>query len=113
MTIAKWIGAFSLMALPALSPAWTASAWADDLAPIALNSLTKPPANITSAKVMNPKGQVIGDVCGVVTDASGKVIAVKVAAGNSTTTIPAIAASYDAQRNIVVADATPVLAINQ
>ena len=96
---------FLLIAAFALAP--LAPALADDIAPMALNSLPATPANLASAKVENPKGQMIGEVSGLVTDAAGHLSAVKVAEANGTTTIPAAAASYDAQRNIVVADAVP------
>lgn len=77
---------------------------AEDLAPVALNSLTSTPARITAAPVMDLNGAVIGKVRSVATDQDGRPSAISYVAGNKLAVIAAPAVSYDAQKNIVVAD---------
>jgi len=77
---------------------------AEDLAPMALNSLPAPPPKITSAPVENLHGQVIGRVEKVVTDPSGKPVSVSVITPEGTKVIGAAAASYDEARNLVFTD---------
>lgn len=81
---------------------------AEDIAPMALNSLSAPPRQIAAAQVMDQRGQVIGAVAGVAVDASGKpsAISIRPANGKGVTVVSAAAASYDGTRNIVVT-ATP------
>jgi len=81
---------------------------AEDLAPIALNSLPAPPRNIQAAQVLDERGQLIGGVERVAVDASGKPSALSIRpahskAPNDVMVVSAAAASYDAPRNIVVA----------
>lgn len=71
---------------------------------MALNSFTTPPYRLASAEVETPKGQVIGHVEQVITDAQGKLSALAVASAQGTVTVAANAASYDPSRNLVVAD---------
>jgi len=77
---------------------------AEDLAPIALNSLPAPPPKITSAQVENLHSQVIGRVEKVVTDPSGKPASISVITPEGTKVIGAAAASYDEARNLVFTD---------
>lgn len=77
---------------------------AEDLAPVALNSLPASPRNIASAKVENLHGQVIGHVVQVATDQSGKPAAISVAASDGIKVVAAQAASYDEGRNTVFTD---------
>ena len=42
------------------------------LAPMALNSLSRPPANLTAATVMDQGGRIVGTFQRVVTDQNGK-----------------------------------------
>jgi len=93
------IAASFLIAIALGSPAA-----AEDLAPVALNSLTAAPAKITAAPVLDQNGTVIGKVKAVATDQDGKPSAMSYVAGKNLMVIAAPAVSYDAQRNIVVAD---------
>lgn len=77
---------------------------AEDFAPVALNSLTTTPARITAAPVLDQNGTVIGKVKAVATDQDGKPAALSYVAGNHLLVIAAPAVSYDAQKNLVVAD---------
>ena len=43
----------------------------EDMAPVALNSLPKPPANVAALQVMDQKGQVIGQAMQMQTDQDG------------------------------------------
>jgi hypothetical protein len=79
-------------------------ALAEDMAPVALNSLTVTPAKLTSAQVLDQNGAVIGKVRAVVTDQDGRPSALSYVAGNRLLVIAAPAVSYDAEKNIVVAD---------
>lgn len=77
---------------------------AEDLAPMALNSLPAPPPKITTAQVENLHGQVIGRVEKIVTDASGKPAAISVTSPDGIRVVAAGAASYDEARNLVFTD---------
>lgn len=81
-----------------------ATASAQDLAPMALNSLPAPPPKITSAQVENLHGQVIGRVQNVATDQTGKPSAVSVMTADGLKVVAAQAASYDESRNLVFTD---------
>ena len=84
---------------------------AQDLAPMALNSLPAPPPGITTAQVENLHGQVIGKVEKIVMDPSGKLAAIAVTSSEGTKVVAAAAASYDESRNLVFTDLpTPQLA---
>jgi len=84
---------------------------AEDLAPMALNSLPAPPPKITTAQVENLHGQVIGRVEKIVTDPSGKPAAISITSSEGTKVVAASAASYDEVRNLVFTDLpTPQLA---
>jgi len=96
-----------------------APAAAEELAPSALNSLSAPPAKLTSAAVLDQTGAVIGKVRGVASDQNGRLAAISyvASADNQVRVIAAPAASYDAQKNQVVADVSQarlgdVLALN-
>ncbi len=80
-------------------------ALADDLAPVALNSLSAAPAKIAAAPVLDQNGTVIGRVRAIVTDQDGKPAAMSYVAGDRRlAVIAAQAVSYDAQKNRVIAD---------
>lgn len=87
-----------------LAVAFGTPAFAEDFAPVALNSLTATPLGIISAPVMNQTGKVIGQVKGVATDQDGRPSAISYVVGSNLVVIAAPAVSYDAQKNIVVAD---------
>lgn len=87
-----------------------AMASAEDLAPVALNSLSRAPANIASLQVMDQKGQVIGQAMQVQTDQDGHPAALSFWANNGTTVvIGAAAASYDG-KSLVTSDDQPQIA---
>lgn len=71
---------------------------------MALNSFTSVPARIVSAEVETPKGEMVGHVERVITDAAGKPSAIAVNSPQGTVTVAANLASYDPSRNLVVAD---------
>jgi hypothetical protein len=77
---------------------------AEDFAPVALNSFTAAPAKIVTAPVRDLNGNVIGKVRGVATDQDGRPSAISYLNGQQLLVIAAPAVSYDAQKNIVVAD---------
>lgn len=83
------------------------------LAPTALNSLTRVPANIAAATVMDQEGRAIGKVQRVVADQDGKPAAISyVTAQGKLVIVAAPAVSYDGQRNILVtADSPQLLAL--
>lgn len=87
-----------------LTLALATSAAAEGFAPVALNSLTVVPAKIATAPVMDQNGAVIGKVRAVATDQDGRLSAISYVSGNRLLVIGAPAVSYDAQKNIVVAD---------
>jgi hypothetical protein len=80
---------------------------------MALNSFTAPPSRIVSAPVETPKGELVGHVERVITDAEGKPSALAVNSPQGTVTVAANAASYDASRNLVVADIPAQQAANR
>ena len=88
--------AFSLLMVPL-------QAMADDLAPMALNSVAAVPPKITGAKVVDPKGVAVGSLVRVTTDAKGKPVQADIAlTGGHTITVVASALGYDQNANIVV-----------
>lgn len=83
---------------------------ADELAPVALNSLSAPPTNIASLKVMDQKGQVIGQALQIQTDQDGHPAALSFRANNgSTVVIGAAATSYDG-KSLVTSNDQPQIA---
>ena len=100
--------AISLVAFLALGTV----AHGEDFAPMALNSLTRAPANIAAAAVMDQNGRVVGKVQRLVSDQDGKPSAISyVTPGGKLVIVAAPAVSYDGQRNILVtADSPQILA---
>lgn len=87
-----------------------AGASAEELAPVALNSLAKPPANLASLQVMDQKGEVIGQALQMQTDQDGHPAALSFRANNgSTVVIGAAATSYDG-KSLVTSDDQPQIA---
>jgi hypothetical protein len=80
-----------------------------DLAPMALQSYTTPPANIVSAKVFDQRGNMVGSVKGIATDAAGKPAAISIqpANGEPLRVVAAGDASYDKAHNVVVTAVEP------
>lgn len=95
-----------LFTIPALASA-------EELAPIALNSLSSAPPNVASLKVVDQKGQVIGQALQIQTDQNGKPTALAFRAGNgSTVLISAAATGYDGQELIASDDQPQIAALS-
>jgi len=95
-----------LLALPA-------AAAGDELAPIALNSLSSPPSNVSSLRVMDQTGQVIGQALRIQTDQKGRPAALVFRANDgSTVVIPAAAASFDGSRLVASNDQPQIAALS-
>jgi hypothetical protein len=79
---------------------------AQDLAPVALNSLSATPAAIASAQIFDERGKAIGRFQKMVEDQDGKPAAISFVADTTgrLVIVPASAVSYDEQKNILVAD---------
>jgi len=79
-------------------------AWPDQLAPVALNSLSVLPVKAASAKVFDQNGHLLGQVERIQADEYGKpsALAFRAAKSGKKVVISAAAASYDG--NVVVAD---------
>jgi hypothetical protein len=90
-------------------------ACAQDLAPVALNSLTAMPANITAARVLDQNGRVLGQVLRVQTDRNGKpsAIAFRAADGRGTVVLAAAAVSYDGHVLIAGNDQPQIAALTR
>jgi hypothetical protein len=88
---------------------------AQELAPVALNSLTAAPGNIASAKVMDQNGRVLGQVLRVQTDQDGKpsAIAFRASDGRGTIVLAAAAVSYDGSVLIAGNDQPQIAAMTQ
>lgn len=79
-------------------------AGAQDIAPIALNSLSATPQGIDGAHVWDQHGNYIGEVQQVATDQDGKPSAISIMSkGGRLMVVSASAASYDEPKNIVAA----------
>ena len=80
-----------------------ALAFAEDMAPVALNSLSSTPAAAASAKVLDQNGHMLGQATGIQTDQYGKpsALAFRASSGN-TIVIGAAAVSFDG--SVLVAD---------
>jgi hypothetical protein len=89
-----------------------AAAGADELAPVALNSLSSPPANIASLKVMDQNGHMIGQALGIQTDQKGHPAALTFRANDgSTVVIPAKAAGFDGHTLVASNDQPQIAAL--
>jgi hypothetical protein len=73
-----------------------ALACAEEMAPVALNSLSAVPGNVASAKVMDQNGHLLGQAERIQTDQDGKPSALAFRATNgNTVVISAAAVSFD------------------
>ncbi len=76
----------------------------ENLAPMALNSLSRVPAKIIAAKVMDPEGKPIGSVLRIETDPRGKPLKVEIRLTDGRILmVDASALGYDDSANILVA----------
>ena len=82
---------------------FSAPAWPEQMAPMALNSLSAPPVKAASAKVFDQNGHLLGQVERIQADEYGKPSALSFRAtkNGKIVVISAAAASYDG--NVVVA----------
>lgn len=86
---------------------------ADALAPVALNSLSKAPAHIASLKVMDQKGQVIGQALQIEADQDGHPAALSFRANNGNlVVIGAAATSYDGKVLVTSNDQPQIAALS-
>ena len=101
MKLAVALVSLSVLATPVLAEPVT-------LAPMAHNSLSRAPAQIASAPVMNQRGEVIGRVQRVVNDQDGRPAALSyLGRDGQLAVIAATAVGYDGQRNLVVTEDAP------
>ena len=90
-----------------------AIASAEDLAPVALNSLSSPLSNVASLKVMDQKGQVLGQALRILADQDGHPAALAFRANNgSTVVISAAATSYDGDALVTSSDQPQIAALS-
>ena len=95
-----------LLSIPAM-------ARAEELAPVALNSLSSPPSNIASLQVMDQKGEVIGQALRIQADQDGHPAALAFRANNgSTVVISAAATSYDGHAFVTSNDQPQIAALS-
>jgi hypothetical protein len=89
-------------------------AFAEEMAPVALNSLGRVPAGLESAQVMDQNGKVIGQVDKVQTDVDGKPSALSFRAHDGRlVVVSAAAASFDGKSLITSNDQPQVAALSQ
>jgi nitrous oxidase accessory protein NosD len=90
-----------------------APASAEELAPVALNSLSAAPSNVASLRVMDQKGQVIGQALRIQTDQDGHPSALAFRASNGNTVmISAAATSYDGHALVTSNDQPQIAALS-
>jgi hypothetical protein len=90
-----------------------AAAGADELAPVALNSLPSPPSNVASLKVMDQNGHVIGQALRIQTDQKGHPAALAFRANDgSTVVIPASATGFDGHILVASNDQPQIAALS-
>lgn len=99
-------GATGLILAGPAQAAQTATGSAQDIAPIALNSLPNPPDKIATAQVVDDKGTTVGAVQKVEMDQGGKPLRVEIAllGANRVVVLPSSRLSYDQPNNVVTAD---------
>jgi hypothetical protein len=105
-TLAEGSGMFNVRALVLLAAVLTPTlAQAEDLAPVALNSLSSRPADIASFAVMDQNGQIIGHALRIQNDQDGKPAALSFQAlDGRTVVISAAATSFDGHEFITSND---------
>jgi hypothetical protein len=90
-----------------------ALAYADDLAPVALNSLSQPP-KLGSAPVLDQQGNLLGHADQLVTDQDGKPAGLSIRLQNGkTTVVSAAAVSYDGHTLVTSSDQPQIAALLQ
>ncbi len=98
----------AILAIAVMLPAL---ALAEPMAPVALNSLSEAPHAVVGARLLDQRGQVLGQVARVQTDAYGRpaALAFTPAGGSAMVVIGAAAVSYDGS-TLVAADDQPQIA---
>ncbi len=93
----------------------SAPAWPQEMAPVALNSLSAAPAAMAAAKVLDQNGNVLGQVERVQADQYGKpsALAFHAAKTGKTVVISAAAASYDGKVIVASNDQPQIAALTQ
>ena len=91
------MSAIRIAALCGLFVVVPALACAEEMAPVALNSLSSTPAAATSAKVTDQSGHLLGQAERIQTDHDGKpaALAFRAASNGSTVVVSAAAVSFD------------------
>ena len=88
-------------------------ACADDLAPVALNSLSEPP-KLGSAPVLDQQGHLLGYAGQLATDQDGKPAGLSIRLQNGKTTVVyAAAVSYDGHSLVTSSDQPQIAALTQ
>jgi hypothetical protein len=88
-------------------------ACADDLAPVALNSLSQAP-KLASAPVMDQQGNLLGHADQLATDQDGKPAGLSIRLQNGkTTVVSAAAVSYDGHTLVTSSDQPQIVALTQ
>ena len=88
-------------------------ACADDLAPVALNSLSEPP-KLGSAPVLDQQGHLLGYAGQLATDQDGKPAGLSIRLQNGkTTVVSAAAVSYDGHTLVTSSDQPQITALTQ
>src|SRR3954470_24432124 len=84
----------------------------DALAPVALNSLSEPPA-LSSKPVLDQQGNVVGQVAQLATDQDGKpsALSIRAAKDGSTVVVSAAAVSYDGHTLVTSSDQPQITAL--
>jgi hypothetical protein len=89
------------------------AAGADELAPVALNSLSSLPANVASLTVMDQNGHLIGQALRIQTDKKGHPVALTFRANDgSTVVISAAATGFDGHKLVASNDQPQIAALS-
>jgi hypothetical protein len=100
------MGLVRTVALCALFVTISTLVCAQDLAPVALNSLSAAPSNIAAIKVFDQHGRILGQAEKIQTDQNGKPLALSFRATNgSTIVLSAAAVGFDGK--VMVAEDQP------
>ncbi|HET7086487.1 MAG TPA: hypothetical protein VFI23_17090 [Rhizomicrobium sp.] len=85
----------------------------EDMAPVALNSLSQPP-KLGSAPVLDQQGHLLGHADQMVTDQDGKPAGLSIRLQNGkTTVVSAAAVSYDGHTLVTSSDQPQIVALTQ
>src|ERR1700722_14926201 len=90
-------------ALPFILVCFAPSAWADDFAPMALNSIGAVPPKIAGAPVKDAHGALVGQVTKIETDVEGKPLRADVTlSGGRMVFLDTASLGYDENANVLV-----------